>query len=84
MCRRRSTRAGYVVSPRVLGHSVGLSPLVVLVSVTTVGLLFGGFAVLLAIPIASILATIVEVVVRDRNPEEIDIPTVVFPAKSEE
>ena len=32
----------YVVLPRVLGHSVGLSPLVVLVSVTTVGLVLGG------------------------------------------
>jgi hypothetical protein len=45
----------YLVIPRVMGHSVGLSPLVVLVSVTTVGILFGGFAVILAIPIASVV-----------------------------
>src|SRR6478609_618127 len=36
----------YVVVPRVLGHAVGLSPLVVLVSVSAVGLLLGGFYVL--------------------------------------
>src|SRR5262249_37790345 len=35
----------YVVIPRVLGHAVGMSPLVVLVSVTSVTVLFGGFAV---------------------------------------
>ena len=43
----------YLVVPRVLGDAVGLTPLVVLVSVTSVGILFGGFAVILAIPIAA-------------------------------
>ena len=58
----------YVVVPRVLGHAVGLSPLVVLVSVTSVGILLGGFYVLLAIPIAAVLATLVDVVLRDVDP----------------
>lgn len=70
----------YVVIPRVLGHSVGLSPLVVLTSVTSVGVLFGGFAVVLAIPIASVAATIVDVAVRDRDPAEESVPTLLFPA----
>jgi predicted PurR-regulated permease PerM len=74
----------YVVVPRVLGHSVGLSPLVVLVSVTTVGILLGGFAVVLAIPIASVIATVVDVVVRDRDPADVEVPTVIFPAKDAE
>jgi predicted PurR-regulated permease PerM len=45
----------YLVLPRVLGRAVGLSPLLVLVSVFAVGILFGGFAVLFAIPIAAVL-----------------------------
>ena len=40
----------YLVIPRVLGDAVGLTPLVVLVSVTSVGILFGGFAVILRDP----------------------------------
>ena len=74
----------YIVVPRVLGHAVGLSPLVVLVSVTTIGFLLGGFYVLLAIPIASLLATLVDVVLRDKDPAEEDVPTVLFPAKDAE
>jgi predicted PurR-regulated permease PerM len=74
----------YIVVPRVLGHAVGLSPLVVLVSVTATGLLLGGFYVLLAIPIASLLATVVDVVVRGKEPTEEEVPTVLFPAKDVE
>ena len=44
----------YLVIPRVLGDAVGLTPLVVLVAVTSCGLLFGGFAVILAIPLAAV------------------------------
>ena len=40
--------------PKVLGDAVGLSPLLVLVSVTTVGILFSGWAVLFAVPIAAV------------------------------
>ena len=68
----------YVIVPRVLGHAVGLSPLVVLVSVTSVGILLGGFYVLLAIPIAAVLATLVDVVLRDVDPAEQDVPAVIF------
>lgn len=71
----------YIVIPRVLGDAVGLSPLLVLVAVSAVALLFGGFAVLLAIPVAAVLATLVDVVVRNRDPAKEDVPTVLFPAK---
>jgi len=71
----------YIVLPRVLGDAVGLSPLVVLFSVAAVALLFGGFAVLLAIPIAAVLATLVNVVVRGQDPAEEDVPAVIFSAK---
>jgi predicted PurR-regulated permease PerM len=74
----------YVVIPRVLGHAVGLTPLTVLVSVTAIGILFGGFAVLLAIPFAAVFATLVDVIIRHRNPAEEDVPAVLFPAKEAE
>ena len=74
----------YLIVPRVLGDAVGLSPLLVLVSVTSVGILFGGFAVVLAVPIAAVLVTLLDVIVRDRNPAEEDVPTVLFPAKEAE
>jgi predicted PurR-regulated permease PerM len=74
----------YLVIPRVLGDAVGLTPLVVLVSVTACGLLFGGFAVILAIPFAAVLATLVDVVLRDKDPAEEEVPTVIFPAKEAE
>jgi predicted PurR-regulated permease PerM len=74
----------YLIMPRVLGDAVGLSPLLVLFSVTAVGLLFGGFAVILAIPIVAVLTTLIDVIVRDRDPAEEDVPTVLFPAKEAE
>jgi predicted PurR-regulated permease PerM len=74
----------YLVIPRVLGGAVGLTPLSVLVAVSTMGILFGGFAVLLAIPLAAVLATLVDVVVRHRNPADEDVPAVLFPAKEVE
>jgi predicted PurR-regulated permease PerM len=74
----------YIVIPRVLGDAVGLTPLVVLVSVTATGILFGGFAVILAIPLAAVAGTLVDVIVRDRDPAQEDIPSVLFPAKDAE
>jgi predicted PurR-regulated permease PerM len=73
----------YVIAPRVLGHAVGLSPLVVLVSVVGVGYLLGAVYVLIAIPIAAIVATLIDVVVRDRDPAEEDAPAVLFAGTAE-
>jgi predicted PurR-regulated permease PerM len=55
----------YVVNPHIMGHSVGLSPLVTLVSVAVVSILFGGFAVILAVPFTSAVATLIDVFVLD-------------------
>jgi predicted PurR-regulated permease PerM len=74
----------YLVVPRVLGEAVGLSPLLVLFSVTAVGILFGGFAVVLAVPIAAVAVTLIDVIVRERDPAEEEVPTVLFPAKEAE
>jgi predicted PurR-regulated permease PerM len=74
----------YLVIPRVLGDAVGLSPLLVIVSVAASAILFGELAVLLAIPFAAVLATLFEVVVLERDPAEQDVPTVLFPAQDAE
>jgi predicted PurR-regulated permease PerM len=74
----------YLVTPRVMGRAVGLSPLLVLVSVTTVGILLGAFWILLAIPMAAVVATLVDVVVRDVDPSEVETPTVLFAAQDSE
>jgi predicted PurR-regulated permease PerM len=67
--------------PRALRRAI---PLVVLVSVTLVGVVFGGFAVIIAVPLASVLVTLVDVVLRDKDPAEEDVPTVIFPAQDGE
>jgi predicted PurR-regulated permease PerM len=74
----------YLVIPRVLGDAVGLSPLLVLVAVSASAILFGEFAVLLAIPLAAVVATLVDVIVLDKDPTEEDVPTVLFPAQDVE
>jgi predicted PurR-regulated permease PerM len=74
----------YVLAPRILGGAVGLSPLLVMVSVFACGILFGPLAVILAIPAVSVLTTLVDVIVRDRDPAEEDVPTVLFAAKEAE
>jgi predicted PurR-regulated permease PerM len=73
----------YIIAPRVMGHAVGLSPLVVLISVVAIGYLLGPLYVLIAIPIASIAATLVDVVVRGRDPAEEEAPTVLFAGTGE-
>jgi predicted PurR-regulated permease PerM len=72
----------YVVIPRVMGHVTGLSPLLVLVSVSCVGLLLGPFYVLIATPIVATLVTLLDVIVRDKDPAEEEVPTVLFPKES--
>jgi predicted PurR-regulated permease PerM len=74
----------YVIVPRVLGGAVGLSPLVVLLSVSEVAVLFGGLSALLAVPLAAVLATLVDVIVFNKDPAKEDVPAVLFPAKDAE
>jgi predicted PurR-regulated permease PerM len=74
----------YLVMPKVLGEAVGLSPLLVLVSVTVVGILFSGWAVLFAVPIAAVVATLFDVVLRDVDPAEEEVPAVIFSPKEAE
>jgi predicted PurR-regulated permease PerM len=74
----------YLVMPRVLGDAVGLSPLLVLCSVTMMGILFSGWAVLFAVPLAAVLVTLFDVVLRDVDPAEEEVPSVIFSARESE
>jgi len=74
----------YLINPRVLGHAVGLSPLIVLVTVSVVGILLGSAYVILSVPIAAVFGTLIDVFVRDRDPAQEDVPAVIFPAKERE
>jgi predicted PurR-regulated permease PerM len=74
----------YLVMPKVLGEAVGLSPLLVLVSVTAVSILFSGWAVLFAVPIAAVVTTLFDVVLRDVDPAEAEPPAVIFSPKEAE
>ena len=74
----------YTVIPRVLGGAVGLTPLTVLVAVSAVTILFGPATVLLAIPFAAVLATLLDVIIRGREPAEEEVPAVLFPAREAE
>jgi predicted PurR-regulated permease PerM len=74
----------YLISPRVLGGVTGLSPLIVLISATCAGLLFGAVAVVVAVPLAVLIVTVIHVAVVGVNPAEEDRPTVLFTAKEGE
>jgi predicted PurR-regulated permease PerM len=66
----------YVVNPRVLGGAVGLPPLFTMVAVSVVGILLGSFYVLLAIPLACLIVTVIDVTVRGVEPADVEVPTV--------
>jgi predicted PurR-regulated permease PerM len=74
----------YVINPRVLGGAVGLSPLIVMTNAIAVATLFGPFYVLLSVPIASLVVTIIDVAARGQDPAEAEVPTVLFPAGESE
>jgi predicted PurR-regulated permease PerM len=74
----------YVINPRVLGHAVGLTPLTVLVAVAAAGFLLGPAWVPLATPFAALVATLVDVFVRDRDPAEEEVPAMLFPGQEVE
>ena len=74
----------YVINPRVLGHAVGITPLTVLVAVSAAAFLLGPAWVPLATPFAALVATLIDVFVRDRDPAREEVPTVLFPSQEVE
>jgi predicted PurR-regulated permease PerM len=55
---------GLVVTPRIVGRSVGLSPLEVIVTMMAAASLFGFFGVVLAVPLGAVIKIIVRRIVR--------------------
>lgn len=64
-----------VLSPRIIGGSVGLHPVFVILSITIAGSFFGLFGMLLAVPVAAMLKVIfVEYVLENpRSKERVDL-----------
>jgi predicted PurR-regulated permease PerM len=55
------TLEGYVITPRIVGDRVGLSPVVVVLAVLAGGEIFGFVGLLLAVPMAAILKVLLRV-----------------------
>jgi len=51
-----------VITPRVVGHKVGLPPVAVIIAVLAFGELFGFSGILLAVPSSAILKVVLKVV----------------------
>ena len=83
--RRKVVRDTWDLIDAKLGAYVrGQALLIVLVSVSAAAILFGGWSVLLAIPLAAVIATLVQVIVLNVDPAEEEVPTVLFAAKEAE
>ncbi len=55
---------GLIITPRIVGRSVGLAPLEVLLTMMAAGTLFGFLGVLLAVPLGAVVKILVQRVVR--------------------
>jgi len=55
---------GLVVTPRIVGRSVGLAPLEVLLTMMAAGTLFGFVGVLLAVPLGAVVKILVQRIVK--------------------
>lgn len=55
---------GLVITPRIVGRSVGLAPLEVLLTMMAAGTLFGFLGVILAVPLGAVIKILVQRVVR--------------------
>jgi predicted PurR-regulated permease PerM len=55
---------GTVITPRIVGRSVGLAPLEVLLTMMAAGTLFGFLGVILAVPLGAVTKILVQRVVK--------------------
>jgi predicted PurR-regulated permease PerM len=56
----------------------------VIISATSAGVLFGAFAVVVAVPLAVLIVTIIDVTVMGKDPAGEEKPAVLFTAKESE
>ena len=61
---------GNFIYPRVVGKSVGLSPMLTLLAITVGGNLFGIFGMLVGLPLASVVYSLIKVFINDRLKEK--------------
>lgn len=61
---------GWVITPRVVGESVGLSPLAVIVALLVFGELFGFVGVLIAVPVSAVGVILLRVAVQEYRRSE--------------
>jgi len=71
----------YVVNPRLFGRAVHLPPLAVLLAVSALALLLGPLWVPLAVPLTAVFATLLDVLVFDKDPGAERVPAVVAPTE---
>jgi predicted PurR-regulated permease PerM len=50
---------GYIITPKVIGHKLGLHPVIIILSLLVLGKLFGFAGVLIAVPIAAVIKVFV-------------------------
>ncbi|MHB8174516.1 MAG: AI-2E family transporter, partial [Nitrospirota bacterium] len=53
------TMEGYIITPKIIGHKLGLHPLIIIFSLLVLGKLFGFVGILLAVPIAAVVKVFV-------------------------
>lgn len=53
------TIEGYIITPKVIGHRLGLHPVIIILSLLVLGKLFGFAGILLAVPIAAVVKVFV-------------------------
>jgi len=71
----------YVIGPKVLGNTIGIAPMAILVTVSAFGILLGPTFVPLATPFAAVAVTIVDVLLRGKEPTKEEVATVLMPSK---
>ena len=71
----------YVIGPKVLGNTIGIAPMAILVTVSGFGILLGPAFVPLATPFAAVAVTIVDVLLRGKEPTKEEVATVLMPSK---
>jgi predicted PurR-regulated permease PerM len=71
----------YVIQPKIMGNTVGVAPIAILIVVSAFGILFGAALVPLAVPFTAVLVTIIDILVRGREPANQEVPSVLMPSK---
>lgn len=71
----------YVIGPRIMGNTVGVAPMAILIVVSAFGILFGAVLVPLAVPFTAVLVTLLDVLVRGREPKREEVATVLMPSR---